>query len=374
MRLPPPSRSLPLAVLLLAAPLVASGQASDAIYSRTNALSGFEYRGYTFGPGIGVNSIKQWDIPLVFVAPLGRAMSVDLTSHVTHSSVDGLGGAHSLSGLSDTELRLLYTISRDRLVTSLSLNLPTGHRSVSDSQFPVAEAIGSNYLSFPVANTGTSFGATGGLAYAAVAGSWHLGLAGALRYLGSYKPFSDQATSYKPGVESRLRAGADRLLGGSSRMLLGLTFSTFSTDTYSGASTGSYSPGARLIGDFAVLHVVGRSTVTFAAWDYYRQAGATDTGAVTASKENVLNAELRVAQSVSPRVQIEPFLGLRQWSPANYRGGRLYSGGLAAHYAVNDQLSAHLTARLDHGWIYLPAAGRGDVTGTGLTVLLRYQH
>lgn len=353
-------------------------QGSDALYARFNALTGWEYRGYHFDPGLSVRSVSQWNMPLVLVAPLGRRMSLDLTSHLVSGTVDTYGGSgETLTGLTDTQLRLLYTLRRDRVVASLSLNLPTGKHSVTTSAFQVSGAVGSNYLSFPVYSFGTAFGVTGGLAYAQQAGRWNLGFSGSVRYLGSYEPFSDQAISYAPGIEMRLRAGADRLLGSSGRMLLGLTTSTFSTDEFTGTGTissGTYKPGIRFIADAGFLRVFGRSTVTLAMWDFYRSAGDRDSVSDTASRENVLNVELRYARPVGTRVQIEPMLGFRQWSPADYRGGRLYSAGITTRVGLNDRLSANVSGRLDTGWIYAKDRGPStDLTGTGFSLWLRYQ-
>jgi len=370
-----------LATLAVLPPRPVWAQGSDALYARFNALSGWEYRGYHFDPGLSVRSVSQWNVPLVLVAPLGRRMSLDLTSHLVSGTVrtyaDSSGG-ETLTGLTDTQLRLLYTLRRDRVVASLSLNLPTGKHSVSTSAFQVSGAVGSNYLSFPVYSFGTAFGLTGGLAYAQQAGRWNLGFSGSLRYLGSYEPFNDQAISYAPGVEMRLRAGADRLLGSSGRMLLGLTASTFSTDEFTGTgtiATGTYKPGVRFISDVALLRVFGRSTLTLAMWDFYRTAGDTNNAPNPESKENVLNVELRVARPLgaAARVQIEPMLGFRQWSPANYRGGRLYSAGLTTRVGLNDRWSGNVSGRLDSGWIYAQGRGRADLTGTGFSVWLRYQ-
>jgi hypothetical protein len=271
---------------------------------------------------------------------------------------------------------LLYTLDRDRAVASLAINLPTGQHSVSTSQFAIAGSVGSNFLSFPVSSFGTAFGVTGGLAYALPAGAWNVGLSGSVRYVGSYSPFSDQGVSYKPGLEMRLRAGADRVIGQSSRVLLGLTTSTFSSDEFTGSGTFSgltYKPGLRFIGDAAYLRVIGRSTLTFSAWDYLRAAGDTNSVSNPDSKENVFNAEVRFAHPVAPRLTLEPLVSFRQWSPSDYRGGRLYSGGLAARYTINDRLSASLDGRLSSGWVYVRTRGRANLTGTGLQLFLRYQ-
>lgn len=359
------------AVLTLAAPLWS--QSATALYTRWNALSGFEFQRYGFAQGLVVKSASQWSLPLVVVAPLGRRMSLDLTTHLAHSAVtDSAGGSVDFTGLTDTQLRLLYTVGRDRAVASLSLNLPTGKRSFSATQFGVSSAVGSNFLSFPVSNLGTSFGITGGLAYAVPAGGWNVGVAGSVRYQSSYKPLSDSSAtlSYDPGLESRLRIGADRLIGQRGRMLLGFTYSSFSTDQFSGGAlvNGWFNPGSRLIGDFGYAYTWGRTTLTLGAWNFYRLAGrsSADTSAFgkTDNNENIFNTELRLARQLSPRVVVEPLVGYRDWN----LGGHLFSFGLNGRFGLSDSFSGVASARVSPGSV----DGIG-VTGLGLSLLLRYQ-
>jgi hypothetical protein len=353
------------------------GQASDALYARFNALSGWDVRGYSFDPGIGTKTASEWSMPVVVVAPLGRKASVDVSTHYVSGRVDTYSGSPAtLSGFTDTQVRFLYTVDRDRLVGTLSLNLPTGNHTLSPTEFEVAAALGSNYLSFPVANFGTALGMTGGLAYAERLGPWNVGASSSLRYVATYQPFANDTLSYKPGLEVRIRAGADRLIGHASRLLVGLTVSTFSTDVYSGSSAvlpGWYSPGTRFIGELGFVRVVGRSTVSFSAWDYYRPAGLTNAGPNPDTQENVLNGELRVTYPVSPRVQLEPMVAFRQWSPADYLGGRLKSGGLLARAALTDRLSTTIAGRYDGGWILARGHGFAFLEGYGASVLLRYE-
>ena len=103
--------------------MVGSGlhaQGSDALYARVNLLSGWEVRGFTFDPGIGMKSVTQWNVPVVVVAPLGRRMSLDVSTYYVSGTVETYdGGTQTLSGMTDTQLRLLYTLSRDRLVGSV---------------------------------------------------------------------------------------------------------------------------------------------------------------------------------------------------------------------------------------------------------------
>jgi len=123
--------------------------------------------------------------------------------------------------------------------------------------------------------------------------------------------------------------------------------------------------------------VVGRATLTLAAWDFYRTAGEINNVSNGATKENILNAELRVAYPVSPRLTLEPMVGFRQWNPADsvggFRGGRLKSGAVTARLGIDDNWSAHVAGRYDDGWIYLRGRGFAPLTGYGLTVFVRYQ-
>lgn len=358
--------------VLCAASLAAQG--SDAVYGRINALSGFEVRGFNFDAGLGVKRVSQWHVPLAFVVPVGRRLSVDVSASYVRSSLTTTSGTtETITGLTDTQVRLLYTLQRDRLAASLLFNLPTGQHSVSPSQFAVSAAVGSSFLSFPVSGLGTAFGATGGLAWAARAGAWNVGLAGSVRYLGSYEPFVDSAATYSPPMEGRLRAGVDRLVGMRTRILVGLTGSTFSTDEGAGLATGSRKPGTRVVADLALVQVVGRTTFTLAAWDYHRVAGSSNATTADSTQENVLNVELRASVRAGRRVQVAPLVAFRQYNPAGYRGGRLYSGGATISLGVSDRLSAQVGGRFDSGWVYEAGSGFANLTGYGASILVRLQ-
>jgi hypothetical protein len=358
---------------LTAAPALRA-QASDALYARISALTGWDMRSYDFDSAIPGTS--QWRIPVIGVAPVGRRVSVDVTANYASSRVEAPDGTRTLEGFTDTQLRVLYTASRDRLVTSLSVNLPTGKQDLSEDEFLVSGAMSSNYLTFPVGPAGTGFNATAGLAWVRPLGAWNLGLSGSYRYQGTYTPLADSAgsTEYDPGSEFRVRGGLDRLFGQRTRMTLGLTFSTFSTDQFggTGVTPGTYKPGARLIGEFAVSRAVGRTTLSFVAWDYYRSAGDTNEVTDTRTQENVLNAEVRWGIPVSRRLQVEPLVGYRQYDLKAFQGGRMYSGAVTARFGLSDHLSASVAGRFDTGWVASEEVAQTDLTGLGLTAFLRY--
>jgi len=261
---------------------------------------------------------------------------------------------------------------------SLSINLPTGKHTLTSDQFQAYTVLGTNYLSFPVADFGTAFGATAGAAFATPAGGWNLGASGAIRYSGSYVPLdTTPPTTYKPGVEFRGRLGADRLVGRSSRFLVGLTASTFSNDELTTAGvfgSGSIAPGLRVIGDAGWVSAIGSNTLSISVWDFYRGKG-TIQDTLPTNSENVLNAEARFAIPASSQVSIQPLVGVRTWSPGQ-KGGTFLMGGLAARFGLSDQFSANLEGRYSSGKV-LQQVGPAQLvsfTGAYVQLMLQYQH
>ena len=93
----------------------------------------------------------------------------------------------------------------------------------------------------------------------------------------------------------------------------------------------------------------------------------------TATKENVLNVELRARIRAGGRVQVAPFAAFRQHNPAGYRGGRLYTGGATIHFGLSERLSAQVGGRFDSGWVSVQGIGFANLTGYGASVLMRFQ-
>ncbi|HKR54724.1 MAG TPA: hypothetical protein VJS20_00375 [Gemmatimonadales bacterium] len=373
----PMLRTAVVALLVCTGAATLQGQASDALYTHWAGYTGFQFQSYSISVSPATKS-SEWAIPVVMVAPLGDRMSADLTTHYANAKVTDASGEHTLSGLTDTQLRLLYTLNRDRAVVSLSINLPTGKHTLTSDQFLAYTVLGTNYLSFPVADFGTAFGATAGVAFATPAGGWNLGVSGAIRYSGSYVPLdTTPPTTYKPGIEFRGRLGADRLVGQSSRLLVGLTASTFSNDQLTGSGSlgsGSLAPGLRLIGDAGWVSAIGSNTLSISVWDYYRGKG-TFQDTITTNSENVLNAEARFAIPASTQVTIQPLVGVRTWSPGQ-NGGTYLMGGLAARFGLSDQFTANLEGRYSSGKA-LQQVGTAQLvsfTGASVQVMLQYQH
>jgi hypothetical protein len=180
---------------------------------------------------------------------------------------------------------------------------------VTLDEFPAASRIGNDFLAFPIANMGTGFAGTGGVAVARPVGEWNLGFGAAVRRATSYEPFNipNQSMRFQPGNEYRLRVGADRIAG-VGRLALGLTFSKFGEDDAGGAR---FRTGSRLITQSVYTANIGGNDIVVGGYDVFRSAGQFASGG-TSGSENVANLFGTIGLRANDHV-IEPTLELRHW-------------------------------------------------------------
>jgi len=363
----------PLALVALFAAATGPLAAQENLYPRPSAYSGVEFRRYDFGAGAGVDAIRQVAIPLAAVVPVGRRFSVDIGTYYASTFVYAGGSHESFNGFTDTQLRASYIFGNDVVVASVLVNLPTGDETTSIRNFNVASAASSNFLAFPVNSYGAGTSVTGGLAAAFAAGGWNLGAAASVRVSSEYQPFTDAGNTsvrYQPGVESRFRIGADRLVG-SSRLTLGLAFSTFGNDEFSGLSgggggTGESSPGNRFLAQAALLAPVGSGLINFYAWNFYRSATSG-----LSNRENIFTLGGSGSFRLGERMALEPLLEGRVWSPED-GSGFLVGGGTALRLDLTDRFTFLPGGRFDVGRIEGATGDEITLTGWGASALLRY--
>jgi len=356
------------AALLLTPPARLEAQ---GLFSEATAIGGVTFRQYDYEDGFGVDYVRQLAFPIGVILPLGQRFSVDIGTYYATTFV-GQGGSHeSFQDLTDTQVRGTYVFGNDALVASLMLNLPTGPETTSLRSFGVAASSASNFLLFPVNTYGSGFSLTPGLAGAVTAGSWNLGLAASVRWSAEYEPFSGSANSgvkYQPGVETRIRAGVDRLVG-QGRLALGATFSTFANDELSGSGSGSgtFDPGNRLLVDGEFSTRAGAGTVSIYAWNYHRRGS----GSATGGKENVFTAGLAGSWGLGTNARLEPLVEGRFWSPED-GSGRLIGVGSALRYQLSPRFVLVPSARVDFGSVETPTSnGTKSVLGWEVGTLLR---
>lgn len=361
-----------LGLLVLAACLSPGPLEAQGLEGRGELLAGTELRTISFEKLPSLRRLRQLSFPLGAVVPFGR-LSIDLSTAYVSTELQRVDSSeHTVNHLTDTQLRGAYVFGRDAVVATLLLNLPTGPRNASPRDYGVLGAVSPVLLGFPVAAYANGFSATGGVAAAIPAGAWSLGLAGSLRLSGRFTPYIDSTgpISYKPGLEGRIRAGADGLIG-TSRLSVGFTYSTFGDDQFGSGTTdrGEYRPGPRWMAEASLLAPLGSSALNLSVWNFHRTAGDT-TGVSTRNRENLAAAEVSLSIPIDRTLTLEPGLTGRLSKPELGRG-RLLGAGAGFRIRLSDAITLVPTARFDTGWVEDEAGSRSGISGAYVSAFLR---
>jgi hypothetical protein len=375
--MPPTLRAARAALLLATVPATLHGQQS--LYPQASAMTGVEVRQYGFGSKFPLDHVRQVAVPIAVAVPLGQRFSFDIGAWWASTNTKSSTGDDTFSSFTDTQLRLAYVLGSEAVVASVMVNLPTGKETTTQQQFGVAANASSNFLLFPVNTYGSGTSVTPGLAAATTVGDWNLGLAASVRWSAKYQPFSDSGNSalrYKPGVETRIRAGIDHLVG-RGRFALGGTFSTFASDELSGTglTSGTFDPGNRFLVDASLVSPVGNGSVSVYAWNYHRttsNSADTTSGSSAGGKENIFTAGLSGSFPLGTSASFEPLVEGRFWSP-EVGSGSLFGFGAGLRYQLSPAIALVPSARIDVGTIKTAVSnGSSSVFGWDVSALLRY--
>lgn len=335
-------------------------------------FAGAEFRTVRFEGLPLLKRLRQLVTPVGVVIPAGR-LSFDIGGGWVSTRMDRHDGTHHVvEALTDTQVRGAYVIGRDAAVVTVMANLPTGLDRATPKDFTVIGAISPGLLGFPVATYASGLSVTTGLAGAAQSGDWSFGLAGSLRLSREFTPYADVdgPITYKPGVEGRIRAGADGLVG-QSRLSLGLTFSTFGDDQFgqSGTFRGAYRPGSRWLGEAAMVAPLGSGALAISIWSFHRSAGDTTGGSVR-NEEKLGGGEVVATLPVTSWLDIEPQVAARISFP-DLGSAWLGGGGSGFRIRISSAISFVPTIRFDTGEIDDGAGHKVDLRGISGSAFLR---
>ena len=360
-------RALLPALMLALLPGRGSAQQADG-----QLFGGVDLRTMRFETLPVLKRLRQTVIPFGAIIPVGR-LTIDVGSSWASTRMDRQDGtSHTVDGLTDTQVRGAFVLGRDAVVATVLVNLPTGLSRASPKDYTVIGAVSPGILGFPVASYASGFSVTSGLVGAVQSGNWSFGLAGSLRVSSEFTPYADDLgpITYKPGLESRIRGGADGLIG-QSRLSLGVTYSTFGDDHFgqAGISRGQYRPGPRWVIEAAFLAPLGGSTLSLSAWNFRRSAGDT-TGVSARNRENLSGAEAVITIPVAPWLAIEPLAAARFSNP-QAGSARMLGAGSGLRIQLGSSASLSPVVRFDRGRITDPIGNQVDLTGFSFSAFLR---
>ena len=259
-------------------------------------------------------TISEFAVPVFAIVPITSRLSFDVGSSFTQAKVEQTGTTKTtstISGPTDTQIRGNLVLGNDFVVLTGGVNLPTGKSTVATDQRVAAGLIGSDFLAFPIAQMGTGFGGTGGIAMAIpIGGDWNFGVGASVRHSAQYDPFDlagVQVLHYQPGNEYRVRGGLDHAVG-TGRFTLGVTYSTFGDDNLGGSI---YNTGNRYLAQLDLNDSFGPGRVSLTGWNLFRTRGTLADSSVI-DKEDIAAGTLAYGISVGD-VVFEPNVEGRTW-------------------------------------------------------------
>lgn len=228
------------------------------------AAAGLEHYSFSDDAAAGIRSLS------LFTAPFAaRAAFAPVTLEVAGAFARGTltrpdGSDATISGLTDTSLRLSVPVARDRLTLSGALVLPTGRTRQTLEEAEVAGAIAADLLPFRVSNWGTGGGVDVSAALALPVSGFGVGLRLGYALAREFEPLEDRDFTYQPGDQLYARLALDRTIGYAGKASVHFTYQRFQDDALGGRNLFRAGDRVQLMGSYAFAVGGGSSGVAYA--------------------------------------------------------------------------------------------------------------
>ncbi|MGD8321935.1 MAG: hypothetical protein PVJ02_15915 [Gemmatimonadota bacterium] len=311
------------------------------VRSQVRVESAVLYERYDFAEGFAIggtpeiSSISQMSVPFTVAFPLGDRATLTASGGLVRVEVTPAAGSdaiESVSGPTDTELRLEVQLVPDRLLLVGTGALPSGQGSLDVQQTAVLTVLVRDVLGFSTRSLGSGGHYGGGLAGAVEAGDMAVGFAGTYTQFGSYEPVTGTGRQLEPAGELRLRAGLEGPVGEEGYLRLAGIFSRRGQDRINGEAVVESSN--RFAAYLSYNGRVGKGTLLAYAYDLYR-AGARFEGAALLPKANLVAAGLEVTLPVARSTRVLPRIEIRRSNQAVGTGDTLEKLGTSIRFGAD---------------------------------------
>jgi hypothetical protein len=215
---------------------------------------GIRYESFDFRSpdAVGMDRLSLLTVPLGASVRLNRALEFGVSAAwASGRLVEPDGNELTLSGPTDTEVRLVVRLGQDLVTLTGIALLPTGSESLSSEEADLAGAIAADVLPFAISNWGSGGGAGMNAAIVRPLGSFAAGLSLGYIVAREFEPLNEDAFNYRPGNQLQVRAALDRTFGRSSKAALVFTMHRFQEDEIDGSNLFRTGDRYELLGSLA---------------------------------------------------------------------------------------------------------------------------
>jgi len=173
-------------------------------------------------------TFTETSIPFYAYIPISRVLSFNLQTSQATASGDYL---QEISGLTDMQLGVNYFFESLNLVANLGVNVPSGKKELTPTEFLTSSLLSYNYFNFLVPNFGQGLNVSAGVTWAyPVNDQLVLGAGASYQYKGKFKPLQGMLLEFEPGDEILFTGGADYRLNEVSSLSADLIYIMYSPD------------------------------------------------------------------------------------------------------------------------------------------------
>jgi hypothetical protein len=228
-------RVLVLVLVIAFGPAVGPGSLLAQQAARVGVGVNYESFSFDTPADVGIESVSLMTLPFAAQYRVSNALAFELLSaYASGKLVRADNSESTLSGLTDTEVRVVVGFGRDLLTITGAALLPTGAESISEDEVDVAGLVAADVLPFRISNWGTGGGAGINATIARPLGSFAAGVSVGYVVAREFDPLEEDDLTYRPGNQLSVRAAIDRTFGNAGKAALVVSMQRFDTDEIDG--------------------------------------------------------------------------------------------------------------------------------------------
>ena len=251
-------------VALLAAPSQVRAQSSPF---SGGAGAHFQYFDFSDPAAANLSSISLATLPVSARARVGGPFRVEAVTTFAWGELSRPGGETvSISGLTDTQFRLLADLVQDRVTLEAAVNVPTGADGFTREEAALAGVIAADLLPFRISSWGTGGGVGAGVSLFQPLGAFGAGLSVGYMAAGEFTPISDAEFQYRPGPALRVQGVLDYTVGQAGRAALQLSYHRYGDDEVEGQNLFRTGDRLQARASYSFAAGTGGSAVVYAGY------------------------------------------------------------------------------------------------------------
>ncbi|MGD8276434.1 MAG: hypothetical protein PVH00_00345 [Gemmatimonadota bacterium] len=364
-------RRAPILPFVLAVAMGAGPAAAQTARGGLGIVPGIEY--YRFGDPavVGIESLSLMTVPITARIALGPTVSLEVNGAFARGVLTRRNGSSiTVSGPTDTELRLTARLARDAVTVTAIALAPTGKGELTTEEADAAGAFAADVLPFRITNWGSGGGVGAAVSFARQMGTVGAGLSAGYVVAREFDPLTDQSFSYRPGNQLHLTGALTSVVGAAARASLNVSWQHFAVDEANGQNL--YQAGDRLQARGSVAFASGERASGIVYLGLLRRARGEYSSSFDVIPARNLVFTGAAFRTPAGRLVLTPGVDLRVQTRAEGTfGGFVATGGLGAEAPLGSAVLLP-SLRVRYGSVKDSEGASSSLTGIELGLGIRF--